>query len=696
MLPAPVSGNRSLLFAITVFTSAFLLFQVQPLLAKFILPWFGGTPAVWTMCMLVFQLLLFGGYAYAHLLSSLKSISRQACVHAALLALAALSLPIIPDVEWKPAGDESPGLQITLLLLATVGMPYFLLSATGPLLQHWFSRACTGVSPYRLYALSNIGSLLALVTYPFLFEPVFSSTMQAGLWSALFVVFALSCLLCGWTTAIQSKSELPFEAQSDSRSTTEACEVVTTHSYARWFILAMLPSVMLLATTNEVCMDIAVVPFLWIVPLTLYLLSFILTFESDRFYNHKIMTLITTASLVGTIVMMAVGASFGVVLQIIAFFLNLFFVCMLCHGELVRLKPNPRQLTSFYLTISAGGAAGGLFVGLLAPFIFDVYCELPLAIVCCLLICAGTWLRSDAQFQRLVPPGTSLKFGSGIALALTLYLAIFTQHAPSTKAIERNFYGVLRVVDVQEEETSRPSRDMVHGRVVHGRQFLDEAGRRQPATYYSLSSGAGRVLGQTELQANSARGRRIGVVGLGAGTLAVYARPGDHMRFYEINPDVIDLAWKHFTFLEDCEAEVKVLPGDARLVLEREPDQQFDVLVLDAFSGDAIPVHLLTTEAMQIYSRHLSHDGVLAVHISNSYFDLEPVVRALGDEFGLSARVQACERGADGGVALESVWMLLCREPAVLTKALGPDSAATNSRTVLWTDDRNNLLNVLR
>ncbi len=690
MLPAPVSGNRSVLFAITVFTSAFLLFQVQPLLAKFILPWFGGTPAVWTMCMLVFQLLLFGGYAYAHLLSSLKSVSRQACIHAAMLAVAALSLPIIPDVAWKPVGNEGPALRISLLLLATVGMPYFLLSATGPLLQQWFSRACTGASPYRLYALSNIGSLLALVSYPFLFEPVFSSTMQAGLWSALFVIFALSCLLCGWTAAVQSKSEVTSE------SVTASCDADSAPAYARWFILAMLPSVMLLATTNEVCMDIAVVPFLWIIPLTLYLLSFILTFESDRFYNSRVMTLITTASLVGTIVMMAVGASFGVVLQIVVFFLNLFCVCMLCHGELVKLKPNPRRLTSFYLTISAGGAAGGLFVGLLAPMIFDVYCELPLAIFCCLLICAGTWLRSDAQFQRLVPPGTSLKFGSGIALALTLYLAIFTQHAPSTKAIERNFYGVLRVVDVQEEVTSRPSRDMVHGRVVHGRQFLDEAGRRQPATYYSLSSGAGRVLGQTELQANSAEGRRIGVVGLGAGTLAVYARPGDHMRFYEINPDVIDLAWKHFSFLEDCEAEVKVLPGDARLVLEQEADQQFDVLVLDAFSGDAIPVHLLTTEAMQIYSRHLSHDGVLAVHISNSYFDLEPVVRALGDEFGLTARVQACERGADGGVALESVWMLLCREPEVLTKALGPDSAAANSRTVLWTDDRNNLLNVLR
>jgi len=403
-----VSSNRSLLFAVTVFTSAFLLFQVQPLLAKFILPWFGGTPAVWTMCMLVFQLLLFGGYAYAHLLSSLKNVSRQACIHAALLTLAALSLPIIPDTGWKPVGDEAPALRITLLLLATVGMPYFLLSATGPLLQQWFSKACPGISPYRLYALSNIGSLLALVSYPFLFEPIFSSTMQAGLWSVLFLVFALSCLMCGWTTATQNSDDSSTEVVD--RDTIENPRA----TYARWFILAMLPSIMLLATTNEVCMDIAVVPFLWIVPLTLYLLSFILTFESDRFYNSRWMSMATGFSLVATIIMMAQGAFFGVVLQIVLFFTNLFLVCMLCHGELVQLRPSPRKLTAFYLTISAGGAAGGLFVGLIAPFIFQGYCELPLGIVSCLLICAGTYLRDDANFQKAVPPATSLKFGCSI------------------------------------------------------------------------------------------------------------------------------------------------------------------------------------------------------------------------------------------------------------------------------------------
>ena len=680
--------NGSLLFAVTVFTSAFLLFQVQPLLAKFILPWFGGTPAVWTMCMLVFQMLLFGGYAYAHLLSCLKSVSRQACIHAGLLAIAALTLPIVPGAEWKPVGDEAPGLRITLLLLATVGVPYFLLSSTGPLLQKWFSTACPGTSPYRLYALSNTGSLLALISYPFAFEPMFSSTAQAWLWSVLFLVFALSCLMCGWKTATTPTTE--SDAAEVSSKTPD--ELNAPLPRLRWFLLAMLPSVMLLATTNEVCMDIAVVPFLWIIPLTLYLLSFILTFESDRFYHRRLMTLITAFSLVTTMVMLSRGCILGAVAQIMFYFANLFAVCMLCHGELVRLKPSPRHLTSFYLTMSAGGAAGGLAVGLVAPLVFKGYFELPLAILACLLICVGTYLRNDPKFDLRVPQSSTLSFGAGIVSLFFVYFAFFAQHSNNVRDVERNFYGVLRVEDDLLESNQRPLRDMVHGRVVHGRQFTDPQGRREPSTYYSHSSGIGKAL----LAGENKSGRRIGVVGLGAGTLAVYGRRGDEMRFYEINPDVIALARKHFTFLQDSYAGVDVVAGDARLVLEREADQQFDMLVLDAFSGDAIPVHLLTSEAMQIYTRHLRDGGILAVHISNSYFDLEPVVRALAVESGLGARVQTCDRGADSGVAFDSVWMLLSRDVKSLDDVCGPDTSSEPHRVVYWTDDRNNLLNVLR
>jgi len=680
--------SSSVLFAVTIFTSAFLLFQVQPLLAKFILPWFGGTPAVWTMCMLVFQMLLFGGYAYAHLLSCIKSVPRQAIIHAFLLTVAALMLPIVPDNGWKPVGDEAPGLRITLLLLATVGTPYFLLSSTGPLLQKWFSTACPGTSPYRLYALSNLGSLLALVSYPFAFEPVFSSTAQAWLWSVLFLVFALSCLMCGWKTATSAVSN---ELENVAAAAMQVDDNVKLPR-ARWFILAMLPSVMLLATTNEVCMDIAVVPFLWIIPLTLYLLSFILTFESDRFYYRRPMTAITAISLLTTMIMLSRGCVFGVVVQIILFFANLFAVCMLCHGELVRLKPSAKYLTSFYLTMSAGGAAGGLAVGLLAPFVFDGYFELPLAILACLLVCIGTYLRDDKQFQLRVPQATTLNFGLTLVSVFFIYFVFFDQHSDYVKDVERNFYGVLRVEDDVQESNSRPMRDMVHGRVVHGRQFTDVAGRREPSTYYSHSSGIGKAL----LAGKDSAPRRIGVVGLGAGTLAVYGRTGDDIRFYEINPDVIALARKHFTFMDDSLATVDVVPGDARLVLERQADQDFDVLVLDAFSGDAIPVHLLTSEAMQIYTRHLNKNGILAVHISNSYFDLEPVVRALAVESGLDARVQICVRGADSGVAFDSVWMLLSRDTSSLDVVCGPDTTNAEHRVVYWTDDRNNLLNVLR
>lgn len=678
----------SLLFAVTVFTSAFLLFQVQPLLAKFILPWFGGTPAVWTMCMLVFQLLLFGGYAYAHLLSSLKSVSRQACIHAGLLTIAALTLPIVPGTEWKPVGDEAPGLRITLLLLATVGVPYFLLSSTGPLLQKWFSAACPGSSPYRLYALSNTGSLLALISYPFAFEPMFSSTTQAWLWSVLFLIFALACLACSWKAATAPVTDTTEADISNESLTTND----TALPRLRWFLLAMLPSIMLLATTNEVCMDIAVVPFLWIIPLTLYLLSFILTFESDRFYRRRPMTIITAFTLVTTMVMLSRGCFLGAVAQIIFYFANLFAVCMLCHGELVRLKPSPRHLTSFYLTMSAGGAAGGLAVGLVAPLVFRGYFELPLAILACLLICIGTYLRNDVKFDLRVPQSSTLSFGTFIVSVFFVYFAFFAQHSSDVRDVERNFYGVLRVEDDVLETNQRPLRDMVHGRVVHGRQFTDPQGRREPSTYYSYSSGIGKTL----LSGGEHAGRRIGVVGLGAGTLAVYGRSGDEMRFYEINPDVISLARKHFTFLEDSYAQVDVVSGDARLVLEREADQNFDILVLDAFSGDAIPVHLLTFEAMQIYTRHLGERGILAVHISNSYFDLEPVVRALAVDSGLDARVQTCDRGADSGVAFDSVWMLLSRDGNSLDLVCGPDTSSEPHRVVYWTDDRNNLLNVLR
>ena len=685
MQSGPAFDKRSLLFAVTVFTSAFLLFQVQPLLAKFILPWFGGTPAVWTMCMLVFQLLLFGGYAYAHLLSRLTSVSRQASLHAGLLLIGVLLLPIVPDPAWKPVTDGAPSLRIMLLLLATVGAPYFLLSSTGPLLQHWFSRAGTGTSPYRLYALSNVGSLLALVSYPLLFEPMFSSTIQAWLWSVCFFIFTLCCLLCAWVTARQSSLSLAKEPVHELAAEPDRPSPI------RWFILAMLPSLMLLATTNEVCMDIAVVPFLWVIPLTLYLLSFILTFESDRFYNRRLMIIVTAASLAGTFIMITRGAFFGVILNIIMYFGNLFAVCMLCHGELVRLKPPTHRLTAFYLTISAGGAAGGLFVGLIAPIIFRVYSELMLGVFVGCLLCIGTLIRDIPQLQKAVPGSTLLKIGAAISGLLLMYLVVFSRHSPSILAIQRNFYGVLRVEDKMDEMSGRPSRIMVHGRVVHGLQFLDAAGRRQPSTYYSHSSGIGRLLRQP-----AEAGRHIGVIGLGAGTLAVYGGPLDRLRFYEINPTVISFAREHFTFLSDCKSQVNIVSGDARLVLEREPEQQFDVLVLDAFSSDAIPVHLLTFEAMQIYEHHLKPGGVVAVHISNAHFDLEPVVRAMGRESGFDSQVQTCKREADDGVAFDSVWMLMCRDPAVLEAATGRETESAGSRALLWTDDRNNLLNVLK
>ena len=323
--------------------------------------------------------------------------------------------------------------------------------------------------------------------------------------------------------------------------------------------------------------------------------------------------------------------------------------------------------------------------------IFRVYSELILGIFIGLLLCIGTLIRDVPQFQKTFPGNTLLKIGATISGVLVLYLVVFAQDSPAILAIQRNFYGVLRVEDKFDEMSGRSSRMMVHGRVVHGLQFQDTIGRRQPTTYFSHSSGVGRLLRQP-----AETGRHIGVIGLGTGTLAVYGSPRDRLRFYEINPSVIRFAREHFTFLSDCESQVSIVSGDARLVLEREPDQQFDVLVLDAFSSDAIPVHLLTSEAMQIYERHVKPGGIVAVHITNAFFDLEPVVRAMGQESGFASQVLTCKRGANDGVAFDSVWMLLCRETAVLEAAFGPDTTLGSNQTLLWTDDRNNLLNVLK
>jgi len=686
---SPETNSRNLRIAIvacTIFLGAFLLFQVQPIMGKYILPWFGGSPGVWTTCMLVFQLLLFGGYAYAHVLSSLFGLRAQAAIHAGLLLIAACTLPITPDVSWKPTGNESPSLSIILLLLAKVGVPYFMLSSTGPLLQSWLGQSRCIEQPYRLYSLSNFGSLLALLSFPFLVEPNLSSYQQSVLWSASFILYVL---LCGVISYLVSRSERIVDQEA---STTDYVQNATRTSYsiqAGWFVLAAIASVLLLATTNQVCMDTAVVPFLWVLPLAIYLVTFILAFEHERWYQRRPYIMLGCISFIALYAMKGFNLEVDLWIEVAAYFSGLFFSCMVCHGELYQRRPSAKELTRFYITIAAGGAFGGILVGIIAPNIFRTFLEWQIGLLSVIAVFFWTYLdKSKAWKERFSLP-YRLAIVSSV-ICITLAAVVWSSHRPGTLKETRNFFGVLSVVETSDPKTQQPIRNLVHGRIVHGSQFLNQDLCMVPTTYYSRNSGVGQLL-----QSMNQSSRKIGVVGLGAGTLAAYGQPGDTFRFYEINPDVIELANHYFRYLPESPAKIETIVGDARLLLEREIDQKFDCLVLDAFSGDAIPVHLLTSEAIDTYQRHLTDQGVLAIHISNLYFDLRPIVTGLAHRAGMELKVIETEGETDN--AQDSTWAILSRDPSAIAK-LGPKErdAKTGSRFVVWTDDRSNLLEVLR
>ncbi len=678
-------------FCSTIFVSAFLIFQVQPLVSKFILPWFGGTPGVWSACMLFFQTLLFAGYAYAHFSIRRFGPRTQAAVHLGLLCVAALCLPIAPDAGWKPEGHEDPTWRILSMLLASVGLPYFVLSSTGPLMQAWFSRTQPEASPYRLYALSNIGSVLGLISYPFLFEPLWTTEIQSQMWSAGFVLFGVTCGWCALRACRSSSNAVTANAIDVSEASTNR---PAAWDKLLWFGLSACASTMLLATTNQVCLDVAVIPFLWVLPLSLYLLSFILVFDSEKWYPRGTYTIAMVVSVTFATLVMYKSAFMPILPQLVIHFATLFFCCMVCHGELVRLKPAPRYLTSFYLATSAGGAAGGLFVGLLAPVVFERLIELQIGLIACCVCLLGTHRR-----DQTTQPAKSKIMWVWTCLSICV-LGLFriwntAEGSQNELAVSRNFFGVLRIVDEHTDDPQQQTRTMVHGRTHHGRQFLAAEKRRLATTYYSETSGVGLALRHHPRKSNL----RGGFVGLGIGTLATYGRSGDDYRFYEIDPDVVQHAREHFTYLSDSEAQIDVVLGDARLSLEREAPQNYDILVLDAFSSDAIPVHLLTREAMEIYLRHLQPSGIVAIHVSNRFFDLRPIVLRLAEEFGFRAeKFESTSDDANGVFA--SHWMLLCRDtgfwscPEIQAAILR--LPAPQTRAPLWTDQFSNLLGVLR
>jgi SAM-dependent methyltransferase len=700
----------------TILLGAFLLFQVQPVISKMILPWFGGSPMVWTTCLLFFQTLLLAGYTYAHLLSRLPAPSHQALVHLVLVVVALVLLPITPGDAWKPTDGSWPMFKILWLLAACVGLPYFLLAATSPLVQAWFARVYPQRSPYRLYALSNFGSLAALVSYPFLVEPALATADQGLLWSVAFVVYAVLCgtiALKLWRAGGNLQATEPTgEAAPDTAHVTPTWRV-----RALWLLLPAFASILLMSVTNHLCQNVAVVPFLWIAPLTLYLLSFIICFDRDAWYIRHLFGLgaVLAATAASYFALggyqqkfwneMGYGTGWyyithSVPLEAAIYLTLLFMLCMVCHGELVKLKPPSRQLTSFYLTIAAGGAVGGLLVAVACPLVFSTYVEMNLAVIVGFFLAAYVLVKDVSRrwFDRTSRLVRVMLSASLAVIAVTVIWGQWENWDREKGIVNvRSFYGVLSIKERFPEDPDLWGLALYHGDTLHGYEHLTEGKRGKPTTYYTPNSGVGHAFRAIDRQSPL----RVGAVGLGVGTIAYYAEAGDTFRFYEIDPLVIELAdGEYFSFLDSCrsKATVDVVPGDARLSLEREDDQQFDILVLDAFSGDTIPVHLLTTEAFDIYLRHLKPDGVIAVHVSSRYVDLVPVVTGLARHYGLTDVVIRSEEENQLSIA-PADWMLLTNNQRFLDHRAISEVGQLTPKTrelPLWTDQHNNLFSVLR
>jgi len=675
-----IDWRLTLYYGLTIFLSSFLLFQVQPMIGKMILPWFGGSASVWTTCMLFFQMVLLLGYAYSHWIVRFLSPFRQSILHGSLLLACLLLLPIVPSEAWKPTGAENPTLHILGLLTVSIGLPYFVLSTTGPLLQAWFARERSGLVPYRLFALSNLGSMLALLAYPLAIEPVFPTRIQSYLWSGLFASFVLACGLLAWRG--RKGQALAAEQQLAGVAPRWTDRVL-------WAALAACPSILMVADTSFLTENIAPIPMIWVAPLALYLLSFILSFESQGWYKRKIFLPLLVIGLGALAYLPTLGVSEIPIYQSMAINLSALFVaCMVCHGELARLQPHPSFLTGYYLMLSIGGALGGFFVGVIAPYWFNGNYELSIGIILTGLV-AAIAIIPYTTFPKLVWRNMAIASTLVFLLALSwIRIGNHLEENHDAEVMMRNFYGSLKVIADEEEDF----RTMMHGQIVHGRQYTTADKVSLPTTYYSEDGGAGKAL-QIKAHAGSIR---VGVIGLGVGTLASYGRKGDYFRLYDIDPLVIDIAHNNFSYLSRTAAQTEIILGDARLQLEREPAQQFDVLVVDAFSGDSVPIHLLTAEAFALYFKHLKPDGVLAVHITNRFLDLRPVVKKAADHYAKQVRLVDFE-GDQDRLVFRSRWALISSDPLFFKhpRLIEATPISIEGDFKLWRDDYSSIFSIL-
>ncbi|NVB43036.1 fused MFS/spermidine synthase [Pseudenhygromyxa sp. WMMC2535] len=681
------------LYAATIFLSAFLLFLVQPVIARQILPWFGGSAVVWATCLVFFQSVLLAGYAYADFVIRKLTARRQLLVHCILLGVSLLWLPIAPGAQWKPTGEEQPALQILGLLVATIGLPYMVLSTTSPLIQAWYWRRYESSVPYRLFALSNFASLLALLAYPVAIEPWIPTRGQTWGWSGLYVLFVAVCGVTGWVSTRGQEAAAPEPAAAEPEpAAAEPAALPLEEEAARpgpkkmleWLGLSATASCLLLAATNHITQNIAAVPFLWVAPLALYLVTFILAFDHPRWYWRPLFWTLLAAALPA---MAYFVDSHGLVL--VGLYTGGMFVgCMFLHGELAEAKPAPAYLTTFYLMMSLGGALGSVLIGILAPMVLPGYYELGiLLVVVGVMALIQLWRRHWAV--------------RAVAIAVIVATAVltgqaFSRYAGDTRVMERNFYGVLRTRDFDEPS---PFRVMYHGGINHGGQHLEPENARRPSSYFGPTSGYGRLF--TALEALDPKPRKIGVIGLGAGALAVYAGEGDEIVFYELDPQVVEVAREEFSFMDDVPGELEVVVGDGRLSLEREQPRGYDVLAIDAFSGDSIPMHLVTREAMAIYVEHLAPDGAIVFQATNRYIDLAPVIAALAAEQDMQAVMVSDFTGSDEGI---DYWLsstdqiIVTRNQAILDapQLRVAEALVADPDFPIFTDDYTNLLRILK
>ncbi len=673
-------------YCLTIFVSAFLLFQIQPIVARFILPWFGGTAAVWTTCIMFFQTVLLLGYLYAHWLRRTFKPAHAWTIHILILALSAMLISVAPADTYKPTGGESLTGGIVKVLTFSIGLPFFVLSSTGPLIQAWQSTTHQQQSPYRLYALSNLGSMLALLTYPFLVERIFPLADQAFIWTIGFLLFVILCFWSGWQT-------LKFENWSSLNGLPESVSSGVTKSGPAnavfWTGLAMGASVMLLATTNLMCQEVASVPFLWILPLMLYLLSFIICFDRPAFYRRE---LFTPLLIIGTIISIGlvhldVLAGFGLQIGGLAFVC--FVASMTCHGELERLKPETKDLTSFYLWISVGGALGGVFVCIIAPHLFDGFYEFHVGLIIALLVALVAILRSNSSVLELGLKklyGWTMAMGVFVAMGTVCCSLIYFLDPSYHEGLifrDRNEYGLASVLD------DGPYRKFINGRIDHGMQLNIPGREMERVGYYIQSSGVG--VGIRSYREFHSSPLNIGVVGLGAGAMATWLEPDDKMVFYEINPMVEEIARQHFKFLESSEAEINVVLGDGRIQLQNRLNQfgsaEFDLLIMDAFASDSIPVHLLTRECFDLYFKHLKRDGILIAHITNRFIDLRPVLMQHAKKYGIEPVL--IDSQSDDGL-VETRWVLLTQNQNVLNSEIvnrAKHEWPPDLIPMSWTDD---------